>query len=61
MLVGQSGAVAVDELGKAVGDVRCRPAGLHDLGFLEAMLGEAAVWRPGNPTPTGDEVLANPR
>src|SRR3954447_21182447 len=25
------------------------------------MLGEAAVWRPDKPTPTGDEVLANPR
>ena len=25
------------------------------------MLGEAAVWRPEKPTPTGDEVLADPR
>src|SRR4051812_2846148 len=25
------------------------------------MLGEAAVWRPDKPTPTGDEVLADPR
>ena len=61
MPVGQSGAVAVDDLGNPVGHVRCRPAGLDDLGFLAAMLGEAAVWRPDKPTPTGDEVLANPR
>src|SRR5689334_11683791 len=25
------------------------------------MLGEAAVWRPDKHTPTGDEVLADPR
>jgi len=25
------------------------------------MLGEAAVWRPDRPTPTGDEVMADPR
>jgi ribosomal protein S18 acetylase RimI-like enzyme len=25
------------------------------------MLGEAAVWRPEKPTPTGEEVLADPR
>jgi ribosomal protein S18 acetylase RimI-like enzyme len=25
------------------------------------MLGEAAVWRPDKPTPTADEVLADPR
>jgi ribosomal protein S18 acetylase RimI-like enzyme len=25
------------------------------------MLGEAAVWRPDKPTPTGEEVLADPR
>jgi len=25
------------------------------------MLGEAAVWRPENPTPSGDQVLADPR
>src|SRR6476620_7205028 len=25
------------------------------------MLGEAAVWRPDKPTPSGDEVLADPR
>jgi hypothetical protein len=53
--------VAVDDPAKAVGDVRCRPAGPGDLDFLAAMLGEAAVWRPDKPTPTGDEVLANPR
>src|SRR5204862_3120588 len=25
------------------------------------MLGEAAVWRPDKPTPTADQVLADPR
>ena len=25
------------------------------------MLGESAVWRPDKPTPTGDQVLADPR
>lgn len=25
------------------------------------MLGEAAVWRPDKPTPSGDEVMADPR
>jgi ribosomal protein S18 acetylase RimI-like enzyme len=25
------------------------------------MLGEAAVWRPDKPTPSGDQVLADPR
>jgi ribosomal protein S18 acetylase RimI-like enzyme len=25
------------------------------------MLGEAAVWRPDEPSPTGDQVLADPR
>lgn len=25
------------------------------------MLGEAAVWRPDKPTPTADEVMADPR
>jgi GNAT superfamily N-acetyltransferase len=25
------------------------------------MLGEAAVWRPDKPTPSGDEVVADPR
>lgn len=42
-------------------DVHCRPAGVEDLPFLAAMLGEAAVWRPDRPTPTGDEVMADPR
>jgi ribosomal protein S18 acetylase RimI-like enzyme len=44
-----------------VNDVRCRPAGPGDFPFLATMLGEAAVWRPDKPTPTGDEVLADPR
>jgi GNAT superfamily N-acetyltransferase len=44
-----------------VEDVRCRPAGAEDFPFLAAMLGEAAVWRPDKPTPTADEVMANPR
>ncbi len=42
-------------------DVRCRPAGAEDLPFLAAMLGEAAVWRPDKPTPTADQVMADPR
>ena len=42
-------------------DVRCRPAGAEDFPFLATMLGEAAVWRPDKPTPTGDEVIADPR
>ncbi len=42
-------------------DIRCRPAGAEDLPFLATMLGEAAVWRPDKPTPTADEVLADPR
>jgi len=42
-------------------EVRCRPAGLEDLPFLAAMLGEAAVWRPEKPTPTAEEVMADPR
>ena len=41
--------------------VWCRPAGLEDFTFLATMLGEAAVWRPDKPTPTGDEVMADPR
>ena len=44
-----------------VEDVRCRPAGAEDFTFLATMLGEAAVWRPDKPTPTADQVLANPR
>ncbi len=42
-------------------DVRYRSAGLGDFTFLATMLGEAAVWRPDKPTPTADQVLANPR
>jgi GNAT superfamily N-acetyltransferase len=41
--------------------VRYRPAGAEDLPFLAAMLGEAAVWRPEKPTPSADEVMADPR
>jgi GNAT superfamily N-acetyltransferase len=44
-----------------VGDVHCRLAGVEDVPFLARMLGEAAVWRPDKPTPTGDEVMADPR
>jgi ribosomal protein S18 acetylase RimI-like enzyme len=44
-----------------VDDVRCRPAGAEDFTFLATMLGEAAVWRPDKPTPTADQVLADPR
>src|SRR3954452_20124448 len=40
---------------------RCRPAEAEDFMFLATMLGESAVWRPGKPTPTADEVLADPR
>src|SRR6187455_2181120 len=42
-------------------EVRVRRAEAEDVPFLAAMLGEAAVWRPDKPTPTGDEVLADPR
>lgn len=45
----------------SVEGVQCRPAGVDDLPFLATMLGEAAVWRPDKPTPTGDEVMADPR
>ena len=44
-----------------VAEVRCRTAGVEDLPFLATMLGEAAVWRPEKPTPSGEEVLADPR
>jgi GNAT superfamily N-acetyltransferase len=44
-----------------VEDVHCRPAEVEDLPFLATMLGEAAVWRPDKPTPTADEVMADPR
>ena len=42
-------------------EIRCRPAEADDFEFLATMLGEAAVWRPDKPTPTGDEVMADPR
>src|SRR6478752_3842412 len=45
----------------SVEDVRCRPAGVEDISFLATMLGEAAVWRPDKPTPTGEQVMADPR
>lgn len=38
-----------------------RSAGPQDFAFLAAMLGEAAVWRPDKPTPTAEQVLADPR
>jgi ribosomal protein S18 acetylase RimI-like enzyme len=44
-----------------VEDVRYRPAEAADLAFLATMLGEAAVWRPDKPTPSGEEALADPR
>lgn len=44
-----------------VGDACCRPAEVGDVPFLATMLGEAAVWRPDKPAPTGDEVMADPR
>ncbi len=42
-------------------EVRIRPAVVDDFTFLATMLGEAAVWRPDKPTPTADEMLADPR
>ncbi len=33
----------------------------EDFAFLATMLGDSAVWRPDKPTPTGDQVLADPR
>ena len=42
-------------------DVQYRPAGVDDFPFLATMLGEAAVWRPDKPTPTADQVMADPR
>jgi GNAT superfamily N-acetyltransferase len=44
-----------------VEEVHCRTAGAEDFPFLATMLGEAAVWRPDKPTPTADEVMADPR
>jgi ribosomal protein S18 acetylase RimI-like enzyme len=34
---------------------------VEDFTFLATMLGEAAVWRPDRPTPSADEVMADPR
>lgn len=42
-------------------EIRCRPAGADDFTFLATMLGEAAVWRPDKPTPTSEQVMADPR
>ena len=42
-------------------ELRCRPAGTKDFTFLATMLGEAAVWRPDKPTPTAEQVMADPR
>jgi GNAT superfamily N-acetyltransferase len=44
-----------------VDELRCRPAGTEDFTFLATMLGEAAVWRPDKPTPTAEQVMADPR
>jgi ribosomal protein S18 acetylase RimI-like enzyme len=44
-----------------VGELRCRGAGAEDFSFLATMLGEAAVWRPDKPTPTAEQVMADPR
>jgi len=44
-----------------VDELRCRPAGTKDFTFLATMLGEAAVWRPDKPTPTAEQVMADPR
>lgn len=44
-----------------MGELRIRPASAEDLPFLATMLGEAAVWRPDKHTPSGDEVMADPR
>jgi ribosomal protein S18 acetylase RimI-like enzyme len=41
--------------------IRYRPAEAEDVPFLATMLGEAAVWRPDKPTPTGEHVMADPR
>src|SRR3954466_11191748 len=51
---GTAGLIRVNEL-------RCRPAGTEDFSFLATMLGEAAVWRPDKPTPTAEQVMADPR
>ncbi len=41
--------------------IRIRPTAAEDFTFLAIMLGESAVWRPDKPTPTADQVLADPR
>ena len=41
-------------------EIRFRPARLEDFAFLATMLGEAAVWRPDKPTPTAEQVTADP-
>lgn len=41
--------------------MRYRPAEAEDFAFLATRLGESAFWRPDTPTPTGDQVLADPR
>ena len=45
----------------SVNELRCRPARTEDFTFLATMLGEAAVWRPDKPTPTAEQVMADPR
>jgi GNAT superfamily N-acetyltransferase len=42
-------------------EIRCRRAASEDFTFLATMLGEAAVWRPDKPTPTAEQVMADPR
>jgi ribosomal protein S18 acetylase RimI-like enzyme len=42
-------------------DVQYRSTGPGVFAFLATMLGEAAVWRPDKPTPSGAEVLADAR
>jgi ribosomal protein S18 acetylase RimI-like enzyme len=44
-----------------VDKLQCRPARREDFTFLATMLGEAAVWRPDKPTPTAEQVMADPR
>lgn len=42
-------------------EIGYRAAGAGDFTFLATMLGEAAVWRPDKPTPTAEQVMADPR
>jgi ribosomal protein S18 acetylase RimI-like enzyme len=51
----------MQRVGETMNDVRCRPATPDDFTFLATMLGESAVWRPDKPSPTAEEVLADPR